>query len=172
MVRKFSFSRGSLLYLPAFIFNEEVNTPLHLMVQEGESHWNQQTFLVIQNVFSVTFFVFQDVSKTSSRRLQGVFAIRLPETSSRRLARRLQDVFKTSAKTSSRRVWKTSCNYFFKTSSRRLGRQTNVTLKTSLVRLHQEECLLGRGVFAQVELWAYFNIYCKEAVHYTGVLLK
>ena len=51
-----------------------------------------------------TFLVFQDVFKTSSRRLQDVFAIRLLKTSSRRLkevfARRLQDVFK-----------KMSCNY-------------------------------------------------------------
>ena len=47
-----------------------------------------------------TFLVFQDVFKTSSRRLQDVFAIRLLKTSSRRLqevfARRLlQDIFKT-----------------------------------------------------------------------------
>ena len=45
----------------------------------------------LQDVFSVTLFVFQDLFKTSSRRLQDVFAIRLPEMSSRRL----QDVFKT-----------------------------------------------------------------------------
>ena len=34
-------------------------------------------------------------SKTSWKRLEDVFTIRLPEISSRRLARRLQDVFKT-----------------------------------------------------------------------------
>ena len=61
----------------------------------------------LEDVFS-TFYVFQDILKTSSRRLQDVFAIHLP-------------------KTSSRRVYKTSCNYVFKTSSRRLGRQNNVT---------------------------------------------
>ena len=79
----------------------------------------QQTVLVsktssrsLQDVFSVTLFVFQDLFKTY---LQYVFL------------KRLQGVFKTS----SRRVCKTSCNYIFKTSSRRLGRQTNVTLKTS-----------------------------------------
>ena len=59
--------------------------------------WNfvtsQQTFLVFQDVFSVTLFVFQDLLKTSSRRLQDVFAIRLPKMSSKRLPRRLQDVF-------------------------------------------------------------------------------
>ena len=115
---------------------------------------SQQTFLVFQDVFSVTLFVFQDLLKTSSRRLENVFAIRLPKTSSRRfqgvfksLPRRLQDVFKMSSrrvcktscnyvfKTSSRRVCKMSCNYVFKTSSRRRGRQKNVTLKTSWRRL-------------------------------------
>ena len=88
---------------------------------------SQQTFVVFQDVFSVTLFVFQDLLKTSSRRLQDVFAICLPKTS----LKRLQCIFKTSCKTSSRRVWKTSCNYVFKASSRRLGRQKNVTLKTS-----------------------------------------
>ena len=43
----------------------------------------------LDDVFSVTLFVFQDVLKTSWRRLQDIFAIRLPKTSSRRL----QDVF-------------------------------------------------------------------------------
>ena len=50
-----------------------------------------------------TFLVFQDVLKTSWRRLQ---------RNTFRLPRRLQDVFKTS----SRRICKTSCNYVFKTS--------------------------------------------------------
>ena len=71
----------------------------------------------LEDVFRVTLFVFQDLFKTSSRRICN--------TSSRHF----QDVFKTSSKTSSRRVCKTSCNYVFKTSSRRLGRQN--------------ECLLG-----------------------------
>ena len=134
---------------------------------------SQQTFLVFQDVFSVTLFVFQDLLKTSSRRLENVFAIRLPKTSSRRfqgvfksLPRRLQDVFKMSSrrvcktscnyvfKTSSRRVCKMSCNYVFKTSSRRLQdvvedkrmlhwRRLEDVLKTSSVCLHQDECLLG-----------------------------
>ena len=54
-----------------------------------------------------TFLVFQDVFKTSWRRLQ---------RDTFHLPRRLQDVFKSSSKTSSRRVCKTSCNYVFKTS--------------------------------------------------------
>ena len=47
----------------------------------------------LQDVFSVTLFVFQDLLKTSWRRLEDVFAIIFPKRSSRRLARRLQDVF-------------------------------------------------------------------------------
>ena len=77
---------------------------------------SQQTFLVFQDVFSVTLFVFQDVLKTSSRRLQDVFAIRLPKTSSRRLqdvfarrlaimsSRRLQDVLEDKKMLHSRRL--------------------------------------------------------------------
>ena len=63
----------------------------------------------LEDVFSVTLFVFQDALKTY---LQYVFV------------KRLQDVFKTS----SRRICKTSCNYVFKTSSRRLGRQNECLL--------------------------------------------
>ena len=62
-----------------------VNNKIHCQT----SVLSQQTFLVFQDVFSVTLFVFQDVFKTSSRCLQDVFAIRLPKTSSRRL----QDMF-------------------------------------------------------------------------------
>ena len=59
-----------------------------------------------------TFLVFQDVFKTSTRCLQ---------RNTFRLPRRLQDVFAIRLpKTSSRRVCKTSCNYVFKTSSVRL----------------------------------------------------
>ena len=77
----------------------------------------------LEDVFSITLFVFQDLLKTSWRRLQDVFAIRLPKMSSRLLqesSRRLQDVF-------ARRL--------AIMSSRRLGRQKNVTLKTSSRRL-------------------------------------
>ena len=52
----------------------------------------------LEDVFSVTLFVFQDLLRTSSRRLQDVFAILLPKTSSRRLATRIQDVFQTSSR--------------------------------------------------------------------------
>ena len=92
-----------------------------------------------------TFLVFQDVFKTSSRRLQ---------RNTFRLPRRLQDVFKTYLqyvflkrfqdvlKTSSRcfqDVFKTCLldvlqlclQDVFKTSLRRLVRQENVTMKTS-----------------------------------------
>ena len=105
----------------------------------------QQTFLVFQDVFKTSWRRLQcntSSSKTSWRRLQDViktylqyvFLKRLQvvfKTSLRRLPRPLQDVFKTS----SRRVCKTSYNYVFKTSSRLLGRQKNVTLKTSWRRL-------------------------------------
>ena len=115
---------------------------------------SQQAFLVFQDVFSVTLFVFQDVLKTSSRRLQDVFAIRLPKMSSRRLQDVLQDVFKTFSRCLPRRlqdvfqtclqdVLQLCLQEVFKTSSRRLERQKNVTLKASSVRLHQDECLLG-----------------------------
>ena len=81
-----------------------------------------------------TFFVFQDVLKTSSRRLQDVFEIRLPKRSSRRL----QDVFKTFSRRPPRRlqdVFKTCLldvlqlclQDVFKTS----WKTKNVTLKTS-----------------------------------------
>ena len=90
----------------------------------------------LQDVFSVTLFVFQDLFKTY---LQYVFL------------KRLQGVFKTS----SRRVCKTSCNYVFKTSTRRLRdvledkkmlhwRRLEDDFKTSLVRLRQDKSLLGR----------------------------
>ena len=46
----------------------------------------------LEDVFSVTPSIFQDLLKTSWRRLQDVFAIRLSKTTSKRLARRLQDV--------------------------------------------------------------------------------
>ena len=39
----------------------------------------------------------------------------------------------------------TSCNYVFKTS----WKTKNVILKTSSVRLHQDECLLGKNTFLQ-----------------------
>ena len=92
--------------------------------------FSQQTFLVSQDVFSVTLFVFQDVLKKSWRRLQDVFAIRLPKTSSRPPQDVLQDVFKTF----SRRLQDVFQDVF-KTCLRRLGRQKNVTLKTSSRRL-------------------------------------
>ena len=46
---------------------------------------SQQTFLVFQGVFSVTLFVFQDVFKTSSRRVCKTSCNYVFKTSSRRL---------------------------------------------------------------------------------------
>ena len=54
---------------------------------------SQQTFLVFQDVFSVTLFVFQDVFKTSSRRFQDVF-----KTSWKTKKCYTEDVFKTSSR--------------------------------------------------------------------------
>ena len=68
---------------------------------------------VVQLTSQQTFLVFQDVFKTSWRRLQSNtfrlhFPIRLPKTSSRRLQDVLQDIFKTFSRrlaiTSSRRL--------------------------------------------------------------------
>ena len=77
----------------------------------------------LQDVFSVTLFVFQDVLKASWRRLQDIFAKRLPKTSSRRF----QDVFKTSSKTCLQDVLQLCLQDVFKTS----WKTKNVTLKTS-----------------------------------------
>ena len=88
------------------------------------------------------------------RRLQEVFAIGLPKTSSRRLQDVLpdvfktffQDVFKTSSKRSSRRLQDVFARRLAIMSSRRLQDvledKKNVTLKTSSVRLDQDQCLL------------------------------
>ena len=76
----------------------------------------------LQKVFSVTFFVFQDVLKTSWRILK---------TSWKTSWRRLEDILKTSwktkncysedvLKTSSRHVFKTSWRHVFKAFSRSL----------------------------------------------------
>ena len=75
----------------------------------------------LEDVFSVTLFVFQDA-----------LAIRLPKTSSRRL----QDMFaRRLAIMSSRRVCKTPCNYVFKTSWKTKKCYTEDVLKTSWRRL-------------------------------------
>ena len=140
--------------------------------RKGKKPATQQTFLVFQDVFKTSWRRLQrntfhfprrledvfkttsrricntsswNVFKTSSRRLQGVF-----KTYSRHPPRRLQDAFNTS----SRRVCKTSCNYVFKTS----GRQKNITLKTSSVRIHQDECLVGRFPVTTVNFMVCFLI--------------
>ena len=96
-------------FLSSFYFT--VNLDELYIVTKSMNHLvtkkiSQQTFLVFQDVFSVKIFVFQDLLKASSRRLQDVFAIRLSKTSSKRLqdvfktfSRRLQDVFQDVFKT-------------------------------------------------------------------------
>ena len=94
----------------------------------------------LEDVFSVTLFVFQDVFKTY---LQYVFLKRLQDVLQdvfKTFSRRLQDVFQDVFKTCLQDVLQLCLQDVFKTSSRRLGRQKNVTLT---VRLHQDECLLG-----------------------------
>ena len=86
----------------------------------------------LQDVFSISLFVFQDLLKTTPRRLQDIFAIRVPKTSSRRL----QDVFKTCLQEVVQLCLQDVLESSWKTK--------NVTLKTSSVRLHQDKCLLGR----------------------------
>ena len=84
----------------------------------------QQTFLVFQDVFSVTLFVFQDVIKTY---LQDVFL------------KRLQDVFKTFCKTCLQDV----LQLYLQDVLEDKKCYTEDVFKTSSVRLHQDECLLG-----------------------------
>ena len=81
-----------------------------------------------QDVFSVTRFLLP-------RRLQDVFAIRLPKTSSRRLPSCFQDVFED--------VWKTCLQDVLQLYLDIFKTKKSVTLKTSSVRLHQDKCLLG-----------------------------
>ena len=83
---------------------------------------SKQTFLVFQDVFKTSSRRLQCnnflSSETSSRRLQDVLAIRLPETSSRRL----QDVFKITSQD------------VFKTFSRHLVRQKKLHINILLRR--------------------------------------
>ena len=89
----------------------------------------------LENVVNVTLFVFQDVLKTFWRRIQDVFAIRLPKMPSRRL----QDVFaRRIAIMSSRRL-----QDVLEDKKMLHWRRLEDVLKTSSVRLHQDECLLG-----------------------------
>ena len=111
---------------------------INYSVNYGSRAMSHIPFLVFEGVLfsktSQTFLVFEDVFKTSSRRLQDVFSVTLFV---------FQDVFKTS----SRRVCKTSCNYVFKTSWKTKKCYTEDVFKTSSVRLHQDECLLGFNTF-------------------------
>ena len=100
---------------------------------------SQQTFLVFQDVFKTSSRRLQrnnfSSSKTSSRRLQDVLAIRLPETSSRRL----QDVFKIT----SQDVFKTFSRHLIRQKMLHWRRLQDVFKTSPPKRLHQDECLLG-----------------------------
>ena len=110
---------------------------------------SQQTFLVFQDVFKTSWRRLQRNTFRLPKRLQDVFKTYLRYV----FLKLLQDVFKTPSKTSSRRVCKKSCNYVFKTS-----RQKNVTLKTSSVRLHQDECFAGVPLKYQSKFWRSLEI--------------
>ena len=75
----------------------------------------------LEDVFSVTLFVFQDVLKTSSRRICDTSSLNVFKTSSRRLPRRI----------------------FLEDKKMLHWRRLQDVSKTSSVRLHQDECLLG-----------------------------
>ena len=119
----------------------------------------------LQDVFSVTLFVFQDILKTSSRHLQDVFVIRLPKMSSRRF----QEVFKTP----SRRLQDVFAKLLPVMSSRRLGRQKNVSLKTSSRRLQyvfaKTNICFEHGFVNLVVIFCFYYVrnhlwcYCKPA---------
>ena len=85
----------------------------------------------LQDVFSVTLFVFQDHLKTSSRRLQDVFAICLPKTSSRYL----QDVFLKRLQNVFQDVFKTCLQDVLKDKKMLHWRRLEGVFKTSSVRL-------------------------------------
>ena len=106
------------------------------------------SFSKLKDVFSVTIFRLpsrvEDVFKKSSRRVCNTSSKSIFKTSSRRLPRRLQNVFKTYLR-----------GLLFKTSSRRLQddlenkkrlhwRRPQNFFKTSSVRLHQDNCFLGK----------------------------
>ena len=80
---------------------------------------SQQTFALVKTYWRRlqcnTFFVFQDVLKTSWRCFEDLIGRHLANT----CWRRLENVLKTSW----RRFRKTYCKYVLKTSSRRLGRR-------------------------------------------------
>ena len=78
----------------------------------------------LEDVFSVTPSVFQDLLKTSWRRLQDVFAIHLSKTTSKRLARRLQDVLEDKKMSH----WRRLQDVFSTSSPRRMFARISVRL--------------------------------------------
>ena len=135
------------------------------MHQQRSAEWRFQTqpskyFLFsktssrrLQDFFSVTSLVFEDVLKTSWRHICKTSSKNVFKTSSQEIfktfSRRLQDVLNTCLQ-----------HVFLKTSWRRFEdvlkdkkmlhwRRLQDIFKTSSVRLHQDECLLGSVRFSQ-----------------------
>ena len=140
--------------------------------RKGKKPATQQTFLVFQDVFNVTLFIFQDVFKTTSRRICNTSSSSVFKTSSRRLQDVLQDVFKAFSrriqdilqdvfKTPSTRLQDVFARRLAIMSLRRLEDKKCYTedfFKTSSVRLHQDECLLGRFPVTTVNFMVCFLI--------------
>ena len=121
----------------ALAFDRSNNKYINSYRLDEDSSWK-----IIQ-ITQQTFLVFQDVFKTSWRRLQ---------RNTFRLPRRLEDVLKTYLQD----VLQLCLPDVFKTSSRRLGRQKNVTLKTSSRRLQDVFSTFSpRRMFAGqvVDIW-------------------
>ena len=105
-----------LMFISSRYFHHNARTYIH--------NASQQTFLVFQDVFSVTLIVFQDVFKTY---LQYIFLKRLQDVF-RTFSRRLQDVFQDVFKTCLQDVLQLCLQDV-------LEDKKNVTLKTSSRRL-------------------------------------
>ena len=107
--------------------------------------------------------------KTSWRRLEGVFRLRLQKTSSRRLDEdeyilinhtSSEDVFKTSW---SRPIY-SSCPYVFKTSSRHLAKTSSRRLANTSWRHLQDVLKTYHQVklFLLTSLWEVFNMFVRR----------
>ena len=107
-------------------------------------------FLVLQDVFSVTIFRLSRPFEDVLRRLQDLFAIRLPKTpsrrlhktSSRRFSRCLQDAFKMSSRRLQDVFARRLLQEVFKTSSRRL--------QVDVLQLCLENVLKGKKCYTDV----------------------
>ena len=100
---------------------------------------SQQTFLVFQDVFSATLFVFQDLLKTSWRRIYNTSSWNIFKKSCKTSSRRFQDVSKTCLQD----VLQLCLEDVLEDKKILLWRRLEDVLKTSSVRLHHDECLLS-----------------------------